>query len=385
MIYGERIKQVREMHRMTQADLATDVPSLTQSRLSRIEKDLAPIDGESLALLATVTGVAPDFFSRPPTPNFAILSPQLRSRSRLTQGEKSAALQWARLIDEHYQEMRSAARYMPSQLQSLRGRSPSEAAARTRGLLGFSPDEPLPYLVLAVERIGVTVLGLPYSIDTLDAFCVWRSGEPMIGLLSGAPADRLRFSLAHELGHLVLHQPGDTGQDVEAEADQFAAELLAPLSALRGVMPRNPTLSTLVMLKTQWGTSVKALIRRARELGAIDADRAISLYKQISSRGWNRKEPGYVAPEKPRALRKLAEIAYGPSVRTEQFARAASWSEQLSLDVLSRHATADELPYDPRQENAADTRANDHTRRGTLESRASNVVPFRPRPLHSVG
>ncbi|MFD0741170.1 helix-turn-helix domain-containing protein [Phytohabitans flavus] len=86
MVYGERIRQVREMHRMTQADLIKEVPSLTQSRLSRIEKDLATIDEESLALVAALTGVAVGFFARPPTPGFSVLSPQMRSRSRLTQG-----------------------------------------------------------------------------------------------------------------------------------------------------------------------------------------------------------------------------------------------------------------------------------------------------------
>src|SRR5689334_11218799 len=103
MIYGERIKQVREMHRMTQADLIREVPQLTQSRLSRIEKDLTPVDPESIAMIASATGVTVDFFERRPFPSLSALSPQLRARSRLTQGEKAAALQWARLIDEQYQ------------------------------------------------------------------------------------------------------------------------------------------------------------------------------------------------------------------------------------------------------------------------------------------
>jgi hypothetical protein len=43
----------------------------------------------------------------------------------------------------------------------------------------------------------------------------------------------------------------------------------------------------------------------------VDPDRATSLYKQISARGRNKSEPGYVAPEKPRDFLKLAEISYG--------------------------------------------------------------------------
>jgi Zn-dependent peptidase ImmA (M78 family)/transcriptional regulator with XRE-family HTH domain len=371
MIYGERVRQVREMHRLTQADLIKEVPSLTQSRLSRIEKDLAPIDEESLALVAAVTGVTTAFFSRPPTPGFSVLSPQLRSRSRLTQGEKAAALQWARLVDEEYQHLRTRARALPVRLRPTPGATPEEAAAEARKTLGFSADQPLPYLILAAERAGVTVLGLPYAIETLDAFCAWRQGEPVIALLGGVAADRVRFSVAHEIGHLLLHQPGQTGPEVEAEADRFAAELLTPLAALRAVMPHSPTLSALVMLKTIWGVSVKSLVRRAKELGAVDGDRALSLYKQMSSRGWNKREPGYVPPEKPRALRKMAEIVHGPGVRTERFAAMAAWSEELALTVLAQHATVDELPHEPAADNAT-------------RSDPTNVIPFRPRALKAV-
>ncbi|MBC8991467.1 ImmA/IrrE family metallo-endopeptidase [Micromonospora chalcea] len=381
MIYGERIKQVREMHRMTQADLANEVPSLTQSRLSRIEKDLAPVDDESLALIASVTGVNPGFFARPPRPTLQALSPQLRARSRLTQGEKAAALQWARLVDEEYQNLRAKSRVLPMRMDVRHGEPVEQAAARARQMLGFTPEQPLPYLILALERLGVTVLGLPYAVESLDAFCLWRDGEPVIAVLKSVPADRVRFSIAHELGHLLLHQTGQTGQEVEAEAERFAAELLTPISAMRSAMPRNPTLSALTMLKTTWGVSVKSLIRRAREIGAVDGERATSLYKQISARGWNKKEPGFVPLEKPRALRKMAELAYGPAIRTQQLASGAGWSEHLALDVLAQHASSDELPFEPLAASATDAIASTSrtTARRPLGHTESNVIPFRTR------
>jgi Zn-dependent peptidase ImmA (M78 family) len=167
----------------------------------------------------------------------------------------------------------------------------------------------------------------------------------VIGLLKGVPGDRIRFNVAHELGHLALHPPGRTGRDVEAEADAFAAELLTPLHAMSSAMPKNPTLSSLAMLKTQWGVSVKSLVRRARELDVIDRDRAVGLYKQISARGWNKQEPGHVPQEKPRAFRKLAEISYGQSFSAQKLASDAGWSEELALLVLSQHAAAGELPH----------------------------------------
>jgi Zn-dependent peptidase ImmA (M78 family)/transcriptional regulator with XRE-family HTH domain len=364
MIYGERVRQVREMHRLTQSDLAGKIPALTQWRLSRIESDLAEPDDETVALLAALSGVTTDFLERQPVPTLLAHTPKLRARSRLTQATKGAAMQWARLVDEAYQSLRGQAVPIPVQMSRMHGAPPGQAATQARQMLGFEAHEPLPYLVFAVERVGVTVLGLPCKFDDLDAFCAWRRDQPVIVLVSGAPGDRQRFSVAHELGHLILHQTGQTGRDVEAEADEFAAELLTPKTAIADALPRSPTLNGLAMLKTTWGVSIKTLVRRARELGIIGQDRSISLYKQISTRGWNRREPGYVPYEKPRAFRKMAEIVYGPGPNVQRLAADLGWSEELALQVLAEHATADELPHEPDRRRSATS---------------GNVVELRPR------
>lgn len=346
MIYGERVKQVREMHQLTQAELAAQIPGLRQYQLSRIETEMADADGESVALLAAISGVTPEFLERPPSPSLAAHSPQLRARSRLTQARKAAAMQWARLVDEAHQYLADQVARIPVGLDRLYDDTPEDAALKVRRMIGFDdPYQPLPYLLLAVERLGVTVLGLPPWTEDIDAFCAWRDTEPLIAIVHGAAGDRQRFSVAHELGHLVLHEQGRTGKELEAEADRFAAELLTPRAAIAQDLPRNPTLNSLAMLKTSWGVSIKSLVRRARELGLIDQERSTSLYKQISARGWNQKEPGYVPSEKPRAFRKMAEILYGPGPNVQRLAKHLDWSEELTLRVLAQYATPRELPH----------------------------------------
>ncbi|MFF3977077.1 helix-turn-helix domain-containing protein [Streptomyces sp. NPDC001828] len=347
MIHGERVKQVREMHQMTQSELADGFPGLSQHQLSRIEKTGAQPDDETVALLAATFGVSVDFFHRPIDVALNALSPQLRARNRLTQRSKNAAMQWANVVYEEYHRLGQSARSIPCRLPAMKGVDPREAAQKTREVLGFTPQEPLPYLVLAVERLGVTVLGVPFKAENLDGFSAWQGDEPVIALLSEVPGDRLRFTVAHELGHLVLHTPGQVGAVVEAEADIFAAELLTPISAMEMVFPRNPTLSSLAMLKTQWGVSIKSLVRRARDLDIVSQDRAISLYKQISARGWNKKEPGHVPQEKPRAFRKMMEIHYGEGLSVMAAARSAGWSEELVMNVIEQHAGVEDLPHAP--------------------------------------
>jgi Zn-dependent peptidase ImmA (M78 family) len=66
--------------------------------------------------------------------------------------------------------------------------------------------------------------------------------------------DRRRFSVAHKLGHLVLHQvPEGSLHAVEQQADAFAAAFLLPEAAMRKVLVPPITLTTLADLKAHWG------------------------------------------------------------------------------------------------------------------------------------
>lgn len=202
MINGQRIAQLRQVRRLTQGELVDRIPGLNQSRLSRIEQNLAPTDDELVALLAVELGVTVDFLRRPDPEPLSAHSPQFRARSKMTQFSKNSAMQWACLSHEAFEEVRKRGSRIPVKLPPLFDVDPSEAARELRILLGFDLLQPLPYILLALERIGVTILSLPYRDDAIDAFCAWKGDEPVIAVLDGRPGDRVRYSVAHELGTL---------------------------------------------------------------------------------------------------------------------------------------------------------------------------------------
>src|SRR2546428_12825632 len=106
-----------------------------------------------------------------------------------------------------------------------------------------------------------------------DAFSTWAGGDgstPVIVVTATTEGDRRRFSVAHELGHLVLHQvPQGSPHGLERQADMFAEEFLLPAAAMREALVPPVTLTTLADLKGHWGVSLQALIRRARTLERI--------------------------------------------------------------------------------------------------------------------
>src|SRR5690242_8504646 len=88
------------------------------------------------------------------------------------------------------------------------------------------PDGPIGNLTEYCERAGIVVVW--FDVDApIDGVAIRvRDLPPCIFLNSRRPADRMRFSLAHELGHIIMHKvPTD---EMETEANSFASELLVP-------------------------------------------------------------------------------------------------------------------------------------------------------------
>ena len=176
---------------------------------------------------------------------------------------------------------------------------PREIARRVRSDLCL-PAGPISDLTAAVEGAGVVVLSLDMGHTQGDAVSQWLAGHrPMMLLYRAAPGDRLRYSTAHEVGHLVMHTEPVDGQ--EDQADLFAGELLMPAAEIRGELG-SLDMPALARLKAKWGVSMAALIRRARDLGTISDYRYRELNIELSKAGWRTREPVEIPAERPRLL-----------------------------------------------------------------------------------
>lgn len=177
--------------------------------------------------------------------------------------------------------------------------APRDTAAQVRSTWGI-PGGPIPDLVTEVENAGAVVLLRDLGSDLLDAVSVWNGAEPPLLLVSShSPADRRRFSIAHEIGHLVMHQSPGAGAAQEKQADEFAAALLMPAADIRGEFDGAVDLARLLELKARWGVSMSALAKRAQSLGRLSDWQYRNLMIEMSALGYRTAEPGIVAPEDP--------------------------------------------------------------------------------------
>ena len=313
MIYKERIRQARELKRLTQAQMAKAI-GVAQPMIAHLEAGLRGSTPDVFEAIARETSMPPAFFEREPVTAFPMGSLVYRARVAATAGERKQAYQYVTLLVEQMQLMATRLTIPPLELPAAE--NPVQAARLTREAFGIAPLRTVPHIINALERHGVIVFSLPFKLDKIDAFSSWATIDcerPIITLSSSCPGDRIRFSAAHELGHLVIHKGlhGAT-QALEREANQFAAEFLLPEQPMREILSERFDLALAALLKPRWKVSMQMLVRRARDLGIITERHYRSLFAQIGQNGWRKAEPGHLPIERPRLYRQMAEMLYSP-------------------------------------------------------------------------
>jgi Zn-dependent peptidase ImmA (M78 family) len=159
--------------------------------------------------------------------------------------------------------------------------------------------------VVAVRPLG--------EIDTVDAFSVVIVDRPIIITTPRRSENvfRHRFSIAHEIGHLLLHSDsGEHSQAVEREADEFAAAFLTPASSMDATLPQRLDLAALDRLGRTWGVSPHSLVRRMVERGRTTESSARRAYQRLAMVNDPSADPTSAYPgEVPTLLKKAAELA----------------------------------------------------------------------------
>lgn len=344
-----RVKQAREFCGLTQTELARRA-GVSQPAIAQIEASRTNPSPQLLEAIAFQTGFPISFFRDDSELSFPLGSLIFRARRAMTERERAQLHRHGEVVYEAVTRMTEKVEMVPLRLPRLNQadfRDPAHAATLTRVALGASPYAPLPNLINAAERAGVFVLPVPIQSEHAEAYSLWADDRPVIVVFAGVPGDRLRMSIAHELGHLVMHQQlrGDDKQR-ENEAFAFAGELLLPAQVARSEMISPLTLSTLAPLKPRWGIAISALIVRAERLGIITQRQERYLFQQMSQRGWRTREPSNldVPVEKPRAVRKMAELLYGNPPDYRRIASDLHLPLTLIRNVLEEGATLADMP-----------------------------------------
>ena len=160
--------------------------------------------------------------------------------------------------------------------------------------------DPIPDLIDVLETNGIRVFMIEADTENkFDGLAARVSGMPIVVVGRHWPGDRQRFTLAHELGHLMLE--GRLAQDLDEEkaCNRFAGAFLFPRESVRQKLGghRNAIeLKELGLLKEEFGLSMAGILYRARDLDIISHAYREDQAKLFRFKGWFRKEPGQEYP-----------------------------------------------------------------------------------------
>jgi len=325
---GDVIITARLARGLTQSQLAVII-DVRQPTLHRYENDLREPEPEILVRLAGAFGVTEEFL-RHAGKLYGAMAVDVHMRRRAT--EKATI--WRRL-EAKLNEYRMHASKLFEQV-SLHATqvvptfdpidTSPDVAARFARMQWRMPVGPVRNLFGWLEAAGGIVLVEDFGTSRVDGLSQWINDYPVVLLNLRAPVDRLRWTTAHELGHLCLHSTF-IAEDPETEANAFAAEFLMPAETIRPQL-RNLTSGRLVDLKRQWGVSMQALIERSHQLSVLTAGQRTSMYKHFSRMGWRVREPfsDELAPEIPRLTATITETLLAKGYSLEELSRLAGFA-----------------------------------------------------------
>lgn len=308
-IVPERLRRARELRSMTQEVLASQA-KLDQSYIALIERGERIPSQDAVAKVANALELPTSYFFQPI--RISLDGDSIRYRASTRLGKKATAT--LKSETEHYLDILSRLldRVNPVSVKlKPKYEDPKLAARRLRATLGIDQTRPFPHLLRNFESLGGIVLALG-RYEKFDAFADWVGPEkqwPIVAMSSGADATRLRMNTAHEIGHLVLHKGRPIDPQAEHEAFEFASELLISELVVKKIfLPRAPSVEELHELRSKWGVSEDALVYSANRIGLL-SERQYRMYNVRIRSG--RLESASEVMERPRALRMMAEVAFG--------------------------------------------------------------------------
>lgn len=330
----KRLRTLRTLNGLTQKEMAA-LFGIGQPQYSQIEQGRRSLTPGHRGTAQYYFGLEPTFFDEPAVP-YSVTSLNYRRR-KLTSRDTEMATATFGLAEQAVRAGKGTnglEALVKEPVSSKRAMSIVEKlAAEARALIGLKPDTVVKNVTRCMDHIGIIVAQLEnpkLPMDRIDGISTpTHTSEPFVAALNyDVPGDRLRFSAAHELGHILMHTVGHDGSlaDREAEADMFASAFLLPREPMLDLLSPELTLEGYARLKAKWGVSIQALVRRARDIGVIDENRYRSLMIQISSRGWRKNEPVNIPVEKPLTHQTTLPLASttleAPAIQIEPIRRA---------------------------------------------------------------
>lgn len=266
---------------------------LNPKTLQRWETGATAPTEDQLAELAEQLRVLPDFFFSPEIEVIPDNAVSFRALTKMTAAERDGATASGRLGVELMRWVETIFDLPTNDVPTLTGWRPELAAEAIRERWNVGSGL-IRQLLPVCELHGIRVMSLAPDYHNVDAFSFYDKGTPFIFLNTTKTAERLRFDLAHELGHLIMHGEYEVcqGREAETQANDFASAFLMPRDSVLSAGLFGSNVEQVIRAKSKWHVAAMALAHRLNSLGLVTEWGYRSLCVELSKRGFRRSEPG---------------------------------------------------------------------------------------------
>ncbi|WP_292544304.1 XRE family transcriptional regulator [Methanoregula sp.] len=310
MDLGTRIRMARTAGGLSLRALA-EKADISAMAISKYENGKDVPRSGVLIRLSKALDVNVDYFFR--TVEVNLSRPMYRNHDVLPKKEENEIHEQIRDLIERYLEIEEIVgspqqfRMPPKERRRVAELDDAEIVAQNLRSFWKLGTDPIENMIDIFEQNGIKVgeIDGTKNFDALTFFVDEKT--PVIVVKKNVVGDRQRFSLAHELGHIVMDLT--PGINSENAAHRFAGAFLAPSNGLiadLGAKRNMLDIYELHLLKHKYGISMQALIYRARDLHIITPAKWSQIFDIFTERDWREREPGdQLRPETPNRMKRM--------------------------------------------------------------------------------
>lgn len=304
-INHKMIQLARESRGYTQTELAIkmDIP---QGNLSRMERDELGVKDEHLDKMCAILNYPKDFFYQ--RNHICTTDTHYRKTITIDQKTKLKAEALMNIYKFNVEEMLKSLD-VKNNIPVIKDQydSPEQIAKYVRSYWKI-PRGAIDNLSKVVEDNGILVIQVDFETEKIDGrTIVTDTGHPIIFINKNASGDRQKLTLAHELGHVILHINGvpSFARDEEDEAFRFGIEFLMPLNECQYDLTDKLSIEKLADLKRIWKISMQSILYRAQKQELVNKNRCKYLWSIFSAKGWRKVEPIEIPKETPTLISRM--------------------------------------------------------------------------------
>lgn len=316
---GKRLQLARKAAGLSLRDLEARIDKIVSAQaLSKYERDEMMPSSDVLRAIARALGVSESYLLG--QSDLTLEAVEFR-KNRITSRKEEAKIEASVLnAVERYLEIEdlvgaASVAWSRPQGAPFPVREPADAEAsamRLRAAWNLG-SEPVPNLAEFLEERGIKIIPLGLGERVSGLMCrARRSGGgdvPVIVVNKDDTGERQRFTLSHELAHLMLDAP--SGAKGEKLAHWFAGAFLMPAETLWQEVGKHRSelsIGELFELKALFKVSLQAITYRLKDLQIIGEPPFKRLFDHFEKKGWRKApypEPGTIPPERPDRFRRL--------------------------------------------------------------------------------